>query len=47
MDKRVTIERNNQEYGGAKKHTSSNSLDSSKSSSLNSKHANETMVSCV
>lgn len=51
MDKRVTIERN-QDYNtgggggvGGTKHTSTNSLDSdSKSSSLNSKHANEAMV---
>lgn len=44
MDKRLTTERNNLDFG-PDKHASMNSLDSdSKSSSLNSKHANESMV---
>jgi len=45
MDKRLSSERVNTDYNSSK-HASSNSLDSdSKSSSLNSKHGVETMVS--
>lgn len=45
MDKRLTADRSNSDFQSSK-NASSNSLDSdSKSSSLNSKHGGDTMVS--